>query len=133
MAFQESPLVRAVIGCVIEVHRELGPGLLENAYATCLAHEFSAQGIEFSPQYPLPVYYKGCQVDCGYRADFIVGSELLLEIKSVDALLGIHQAQVLTYLKLSGIEHGLLVNFNTRLVKDGMKSLLLTRAKPVSP
>lgn len=126
---QASPLAHAVIGSAIEVHRELGPGLLESAYCQCLAHELSRRGIPFLREYPLPVRYKDELVDCGYRLDFLVGDSLLLEIKSVEALGAIHQAQVLTYLKLSGIEHGLLINFNARLVKDGIKSFLLRRSQ----
>jgi GxxExxY protein len=124
-----SPVAHAVIGSAIEVHRELGPGLLESAYCHCLAHELTRRGIPFLREYPLPVRYKDAVVDCGYRLDFLVADSLLLEIKSVDALSGIHQAQILTYLKLSGIEHGLLINFNARLVRDGIKSLLLTRTQ----
>lgn len=122
-----SPLAHAVIGSAIEVHRELGPGLLESAYCHCMAHELTRRGIPFLREYPLPIRYKETTVSCGYRVDFVVGNSLLLEIKSVEALSGIHQAQVLTYLKLAGIEHGLLINFNARLVRDGIKSLLLTR------
>lgn len=125
---QASPLAAAVIGAAIEVHRELGPGLLESAYCQCLAHELGRRGIPFLREYRLPVRYKDELVDCGYRLDFVVGDNLLLEIKSVDALSAVHRAQVLTYLKLSGIEHGLLINFNARLVKDGIKSFLLRRS-----
>jgi len=128
MENEASPLAHAVIGCAIEVHRELGPGLLESAYSHCLAYELSRTGIPFLREYQLPIRYKDTLVDCGYRIDFLIGDSLLLEIKSVDALTTVHQAQVLTYLKLSGIQHGLLINFNARLVKDGIKSLLLRRA-----
>lgn len=129
---QASPLAHAVIGSAIEVHRELGPGLLESAYCQCLAHELSRRGIPFLREYPLPIRYKGELVDCGYRLDFVVGDSLLLEIKSVEALSAVHQAQILTYLKLSRIEHGLLINFNARLVKDGIKSFLLRRTQIAS-
>ena len=122
-----SPFAHAVIGCAIEVHWELGPGLLESAYGHCLAYELSRTGISFLREYQLPIRYKDTLVNCGYRIDFLIEDSLLLEIKSVDALTGIHQAQVLTYLKLSGIQHGLLINFNARLLKHGIKSLLLRR------
>jgi len=128
MEKEASPLAHAVIGCAIDVHRELGPGLLESAYAHCLAYEFSRRGIPFLREYSLPIRYQDTRVDCGYRVDFLIGDSLLVEVKSVDALSGIHQAQVLTYLKLSGIQHGLLINFNARLVRDGIKSFLLRRA-----
>jgi hypothetical protein len=130
MDIETSPLARAVIGSAIEVHRELGPGLLESAYSHCLAHEFLRRDIRFVRERPLPVKYKDTWVDCGYRLDFVVGDELLIEVKAVESLHAIHHAQVLTYLRLSGIGQGLLINFNTRLVKDGIKSLLLSRGRP---
>ncbi len=125
---EASPLAHTVIGCAIEIHRELGPGLLESAYSHCLGYELGRRGIPFLREYHLPIRYKDTVIDGGYRVDFLVGDELLVEVKSVDALNAVHQAQVLTYLKLSGIQHGLLINFNARLVKDGIKSLLLRRA-----
>jgi len=127
---EASPLAHDVIGCAIEIHRELGPGLLESAYSHCMAYELSRRGISFLREYQLPIRYKDTVIDCGFRVDFLVGDGLLVEIKSVDALKPIHQAQVLTYLKLSGVQHGLLINFNARLVKDGIKSLLLRRVAP---
>jgi len=127
MLVDESPLVHRVIGCAISVHRALGPGLLESAYARCLAHEMAYQGIEFLREYALPISYRGDLIDCGYRVDFVVAGELLLEVKAVDGLHPIHQAQVLTYLKLSGLEHGLLLNFNALRLVDGLKSVRLTR------
>jgi GxxExxY protein len=129
---ETSPLVRRVIGCAITVHRALGPGLLESAHGHCLAQEMAHQGIEFLREHALPIPYRGTLVDCGYRVDFVVAGELLLEIKSVEALHAIHHAQVLTYLKLSGIEQGLLINFNTQRLVDGLKSLMLRR-EPGSP
>jgi GxxExxY protein len=130
---QGSPLAREVIGCAIEVHRGLGPGLLESAYGHCLAYELTARGISFLREYELPVRYKGKAFGLGYRVDFMVGGELLVEIKSVEALNNVHHAQMLTYLKLSGIEHGLLINFNARVVKNGIKSLLLRPGQTTSP
>ena len=123
MVFSE--LSNRIIGCAIEVHRELGPGLLESTYEQCLAHELSLNGIDFKLQHPLPVEFKGVRLDCGYRVDVLVEEEFILELKSVDALKGIHEAQLLTYMKLAGIKHGFLINFNVRLLKEGLKSFVL--------
>jgi GxxExxY protein len=120
-----SELSNRVIGCAIEVHRELGPGLLESTYEQCLAHELSLNQIEFKLQHPLPVIFKGVRLDCGYRVDMLVEDEIILELKSVDELKGIHEAQLLTYMKLAGIKQGFLINFNVRLLKDGLKSFVL--------
>jgi GxxExxY protein len=120
-----SELSNRVIGCAIEVHRELGPGLLESTYEQCLAHELSLNQIQFKLQHPLPVVFKGVRLDCGYRVDMLVEDEIILELKSVDELKGIHEAQLLTYMKLAGIKQGFLINFNVRLLKDGLKSFVL--------
>ena len=123
-----SALSRRVIGCAIEVHRVLGPGLLESTYQRCLARELELNGIAFHLECPLPVDYKGIQLECGYRVDILVedGEErLLLELKSVETLKRVHEAQLLTYLKLSGIRQGLLLNFNTKTLKDGLKSYVV--------
>ncbi len=117
---ERDPLTEKDIGCAIEVHRLLGPGLLESAYEQCLAREFAIQGIPFQLQVPVPVEYKGIRLDCGYRIDILVEDRLILELKAVDVILGIHKAQVLSYLKLSGIRTGLLLNFNVELLKDGI-------------
>lgn len=122
---RESPLVRRVIGCAIEVHRELGPGLLESAYEQCLAQELTTEKIPFRFQVALPVDYKGIRLDCGYRMDVVVADELLLELKSVEKLLPIHVAQTLSYLKLSRLRQALLINFNVERLVDGLKSFLL--------
>jgi GxxExxY protein len=114
-------LSNKVIGCAIEVHRTLGPGLLESTYEKCLAHELGQAGIEFKLQQVLPVQYKGFTLDCGYRIDVLVQDTLILELKCVDSVLGIHQAQLLTYMKLAGIKTGLLINFNVMQLKDGIK------------
>ncbi len=114
-------LSNRVIGCAIEVHRELGPGLLESTYEQCLAHELGQAGIAFKLQHPLPVHYKGIHLDCGYRIDVLVEDELILELKSVDTVLGIHHAQLLTYMKLAEIKTGLLINFNVVQLKSGIK------------
>ena len=115
-----SELSNRIIGCAIEVHRELGPGLLESTYEQCLAHELRLNGIGFKLQHPLPVDFKGVRLDCGYRVDVLVEDEFILELKSVDALKGIHEAQLLTYMKLAGIKHGFLINFNVPLFKQGI-------------
>jgi len=120
-----SELSNRIIGCAIEVHRELGPGLLESTYEQCLAHELRLNGIVFSIQHPLPVEYKGIHLDCGYRVDVLVEDEVILEFKSVDELKGIHEAQLLTYMKLAGIKQGFLINFNVRRLKEGLKSFVL--------
>lgn len=130
MEIETSPIAHEVIGSAIEVHREIGPGLLESTYSHCLAHEFTRRGVEFLREYSLPVKYKDTNVDCGYRADFIVAGEILIEVKAVESLHPIHQAQMLTYLRLSRIEHGLLINFNVQLLKNGLKSMLLRPSRP---
>ncbi len=114
-----------LIGCAIEVHRVLGPGLLESTYEQCLAHELGQAGIAFKLQQALPVLYKGLRLDCGYRVDLLVQDTLILELKSVDTILGIHQAQLLTYMKLSNIKTGLLINFNVQQLKSGIKRFVL--------
>ena len=118
-------LSNRVIGCALEVHRTLGPGLLESTYEQCLAHELSQSGIGFKLQWPLPVEYKGIKLDCGYRVDLFVDDELIVELKSVDKITGIHKAQLLTYMKLSGVKVGLLINFNVEILKNGIKRFVL--------
>ena len=114
-----------IIGCAIEVHRNLGPGLLESTYEQCLAHEFSLNDINFKKQVTLPIEYKGIYLDCGYRIDLLVENEIIIELKSVSEIIGIHEAQILTYMKLAKIKYGLLINFNVTLLKDGLKSFIL--------
>lgn len=123
MQFDE--LSNRVIGCALEVHRVLGPGLLESTYEQCLARELGLAGISFQLQAPLPVEYKGVKLDCGYRVDVLVEDALIIEIKSCEHLLPIHEAQLLTYLKLSGKHTGLLINFNVQLLKHGLKRRVL--------
>lgn len=118
-------LSKRVIGLAIEVHRELGPGLLESAYEKCLAHELKEHEIECVTQMSLPVAYKGLTLDCGYRVDMIVEGRLIVELKSVDSLQPVHEAQLLTYMKLANIGTGLLINFNTGLLKNGIKRFVL--------
>lgn len=115
------PLTHRIIGCAIEVHRMLGPGLLESAYEQCMAHEMTLQEITFRLQAPTPVEYKGLRLDCAYRADVIVQERVIVELESVEVLTTLHHAQVLTYMKLSRAEIGLLINFNVPRLIDGVK------------
>ena len=114
-----------VIGCALEVHRELGPGLFESAYETCLGHELNRANLAFMRQVTLPISYKSFTLDCGYRIDLVVEESLLVELKCVEKILPIHEAQILTYLKLSRIKVGLLMNFNERYLKDGLKRFVM--------
>ena len=118
-------LSNTVIGCAIEVHRELGPGLLESAYERCLAYELQQEKIPFKLQVDLPVDYKRMRLDCGYRIDVLVGDRLIVELKSVEQLLKIHEAQILTYMKLSGVGVGLLINFNVDVLRKGIRRFVL--------
>ncbi len=118
-------LSNKLIGCVLEVHRELGPGLLESAYEMALAHELAQQGLSFRQQTPLAVRYKTVDIDCAYRIDLMIENQLIVELKSVDRLQPIHEAQLLTYMKLAGVSTGLLINFNVRLLRDGIKRMVL--------
>ena len=120
----KSELASKVIGAAIDVHRQLGPGLLESAYQACLCHELTVLGIPFVSQAALEIVYKGELIDCAYRMDMVVDRTILLELKSVESLQPIHQAQIISYLKLSGLKQGLLINFNVRVLKDGIKSFL---------
>ena len=117
-------LTERIIGAAIEVHKALGPGLLESTYESCLAHELSLAGVSFERQVPLPVSYKSLQVDCGYRLDFLVEKTAVLELKAVEGLQPIHEAQLLTYLKLGGWPIGLLINFNVPVLKRGIKRMV---------
>jgi GxxExxY protein len=123
MEFDE--LSRRMIGCAIEVHRNLGPGLLESTYRQCLACELSHAGVPFQMEVPLPVRYKDVLLDCGYRIDLLVRSDLIVEIKSVETLFPIHQAQILTYMRLARIPIGLLMNFNVTKLQNGIKRFVL--------
>jgi GxxExxY protein len=116
-------LTEIVIGACIAVHRALGPGLLESAYAACLAYELAQLGVAFKREVPLPVVYRDVHLDCGYRLDFVVEDVLILELKAVDKLERIHQARVLTYLKLSGKPIALLINFNVPMLEEGIVRL----------
>lgn len=118
-------LSNKVLGCAVEVHRTLGPGLLESTYEQCLARELALSEIPFKLQQAVPVEYKGINLECGYRIDVLVDDKIILELKSVDSLRKVHEAQLLTYMKLSGFKTGLLINFNERILKDGLKRFVL--------
>jgi GxxExxY protein len=121
---QINKITEKIIGAAINVHRVLGPGLLESAYEACLAFEVVECGLKVEQQKPLPVIYKSVRLDCGYRLDLIVEDLVIVEIKSVDQLLPIHEAQLLSYLKLSGCNVGLLINFNVKLLKAGIRRMV---------
>lgn len=118
-------LSNKILGFAIEVHRNLGPGLLENAYQQCLAFELSNANINFELEKPIPVKYKNNTIDCAFRADFIVENNIILELKTVERIHPIHEAQLLTYLKLTNIKLGLIINFNEMLLKNGIKRIIL--------
>ncbi len=112
---------REIIGAAIEVHKALGPGMLESAYEECLAYELGARGLEVARQVAVPIVYKEVHLDCGYRLDLLVQNQVVIELKSVDALIPVHEAQILTYLKFSQKRLGLLLNFNVKRLKDGLR------------
>jgi GxxExxY protein len=119
------PMTGQVIGFAIEVHRVLGPGLLESAYEECLCYELVQNDIVFRRQVPLPVAYKEVTLDCGYRMDIVVDEKVVVELKTVEKFLPFHEAQLMTYLKLSGLRRGLLLNFNSAVLKDGIRRIVL--------
>jgi GxxExxY protein len=116
----KDPRTEGIIGAAIEVHRALGPGLLESAYEQCLCHELNLRGMSFRRQLELPVTYKGVKLDCGYRIDLLVSDEVVVEVKSVESLLPVHEAQLLTYLRLMNKNVGLLINFNVPVLARGI-------------
>jgi GxxExxY protein len=118
-------LTERIIGAAVDVHRELGPGLLESTYEACLAYVLTAEGLHVERQKQLPVHFRGVMIDCGYRIDLVVDQRILIELKAVDELIKVHEAQVLTYLKLSGLRVGLLMNFNVTRLLDGFKRFVL--------
>lgn len=120
----ENEISKKIIGAAIEVHKQLGPGLLESSYEVCLAHELEEQGLKVQTQVALPVVYKEVKLNAGYRIDILVENKVIIEIKSVDALADIHTAQLLTYLKLKELKLGLLINFNSVKVVDGVKRII---------
>jgi GxxExxY protein len=117
---QQDPRTASIIGAAIEVHRQLGPGLLESAYEQCLCHELHLRGMPFRCQVDLPVSYKSLNLDCGYKIDLVVDEEVIVELKAIERILPVHEAQLLTYLKLSGKKVGLLINFNSSLLTQGI-------------
>ena len=121
----EKELTNKIIGAAIEVHKALGPGLLESAYEKCLMKEFELSNISFKSQIELPLEYKGIRVDAGYRIDLIVERKVIIELKAVESLIPVHEAQLLTYMKLTGIRVGMLMNFNVPVLKDGIKRMVL--------
>jgi len=125
VANPHSELTSRIIAAAIEVHRHLGPGLLESTYQACLRYELASSGLTFRQQQVLPITYKSIQLDEPYRLDFVVEEAVILELKSVDALHPIHEAQLLTYMKLSGLRVGLLINFNTVKLKEGLRRMVL--------
>ena len=124
MLLQES-LTSGIIGAAIEVHRELGPGLLESAYESCLCYELSRREIQFEKQVELPVQFKEVRLDCGYRMDLLVEKSVVLELKSVEEITDLHRAQLLTYMRLGQLQVGLLLNFNVPVMKDGIVRMVL--------
>jgi len=117
----DTKLTHEIIGAAIAVHRELGPGLLEAVYEECLSHELTSRNVVFERQKSIPVVYKGAKLDCGYRADIVVLGRIIVEIKAIAAIAPVHDAVMLTYLRLSGCKIGLLINFYSPVLKDGIK------------
>jgi GxxExxY protein len=122
---ENDALTQQIIGLAIQVHRELGPGLLESAYEVCLCHELSTCGLKIEKQKAIPLVYKGIKLDVGYRLDLIVENQVIVEIKAVSELLPVHEAQLLSYLKQVGGGRGLLINFNVRLLKNGIRRFIV--------
>jgi len=122
---ERDALTGLVIGAAIEVHKTLGPGLLESAYEKALAYELTEQNVAFEVQKPIAVRYKKVEMDCAYRLDFVIEGTLIVELKAVSHVEPIHEAQLLTYMKLTGLKKGLLINFNVRQLKDGIKRMAL--------
>ena len=133
MPLVTTPLARAVIGCAIRTHRELGPGLLESAYQQGFSYELAKAGISFEHEVRLPVRYKDTRLDCGFRLDFVIERQLIGELKSVERLLPVHSSQALTYLRLSGLTQALLINFNVAILRHGIKSVLWTPPSETRP
>lgn len=121
---EENLLTEKILGCAFKVHSALGAGLLESAYEKCLAYELSLAGIDFEKQNAMPLFYEDVKLDCGYRLDFLVEKKVVVEIKSVEKISDLHLAQVITYLKLSDCKVGLILNFNTKSLRDGIKRVI---------
>jgi len=130
-AERTNEITQKIIGAAMKVHRALGPGLLESAYAACLAYELGQEGLQFEQQKPLPLIYREVKLDCGYRLDLLVEGRVVVEIKAIDALLPLHTAQLLSYLRLSGCKVGLLINFNVKMLKDGVRRVVDNFQEPL--
>ena len=124
MEYKLNEITKIILGCAINVHRALGPGLLESAYEACLVYELASKNLKIERQKSLPIKYRGIQLDCGYRIDLLIEDKIIVEIKAVEKLEPIHEAQLLSYLKLSGLEVGLLINFNVKFLKNGIRRLV---------
>src|SRR5271166_951224 len=124
-SYPEQALTREIIAAAMDVHRTLGPGLVESAYQACLCHELKLRGLDFTQQIDLPLTYKGVRLDCGYRIDLIVSNRVVVELKSVQDILPVHEAQLLTYMRLTKMHVGLLINFNVAVLKNGIKRRVL--------
>ena len=125
MSLENKALTGEVIGAAIEVHKTLGPGLLESAYEECLCREFDIRGLSYERQRESPIEYKGMELDCSYRLDVVVANSVILELKACESLEPIYEAQLLTYLRLTGIKTGLLINFNVPVLRDGIRRLVV--------
>ncbi len=121
----EQPLTREIIAAAMEIHRSLGPGLLESVYQACLCHELELRKLPFRQQVDIPITYKGVKLECGYRIDLIVSDKVIVELKAVQEVLPVHEAQLLTYLHLTGLRIGLLINFNVAALKNGIRRRVL--------
>ena len=128
--YQEQGLTQKIIGAAIEVHKILGPGLLESAYKSCLSFEFERMGLEYKQEITVPFIYKNKRFDCGYRLDFLVEDKILIELKSTEAFSPIHKAQLLTYMRLMNRQIGLLINFNSLILKEGIRRCVLNASEP---
>lgn len=122
--YKHSTITNTIIGCAIEIHKTLGPGLLESAYEECLSYELIQNGLNVERQKPIPVVYKDVKLECGYRLDLLVNNCVIIELKAVDSILPVHEAQLLTYLNFAKIEVGLLINFNVPLLRQGIKKFI---------
>ncbi len=120
----ENEIGKVIVDCALKVHRVIGPGLLESAYEACLSHELTKSGLIAHSQVALPIIYDGMKLECGYRIDLLVEEKVVIEIKSVDMLNDVHLAQVITYLKLSGLKLGFLINFNVKMIKNGIRRVV---------
>lgn len=118
-------IAREIVDAAFKVHKTLGPGLLESAYEACMAHELSLRNLDFRTQVVLPVVYEGVKLDAGFRLDMLVEERVIVEMKAVEKIIPLHEAQLLTYLRLSGLRLGLLINFNVLLIKDGIKRMVI--------